>query len=87
MLFLSFALSISLSWLVTAAILPAVPAAQAFTGTASVADAPFDDPARFHQQLETLPSLGNPNDSDGWRAASRAKGSRCCRHMVTRSSI
>ncbi|WP_371240684.1 YchO/YchP family invasin [Pantoea sp. KPR_PJ] len=41
----------------------------------SVSDAPFDDPARFQQQLETLPSLGNPADSDEWnkRLASIAK--------------
>lgn len=75
MLFLRFTRSLSLFWLVAAPVLLSVPAARALTDTASVADTPFDDPARFQQQLETLPSLGNPNDSDEWnkRLASIAK--------------
>lgn len=75
MLFLRFTRSLTLFWLVAAPVLLSVPAARALTDTASVADTPFDDPARFQQQLETLPSLGNPNDSDEWnkRLASIAK--------------
>jgi len=58
------------------AILSAVPAAQAFTrDSASVAETPFNDPARFNQQLATLPSLGNPQSDDEWnkRLAAIAK--------------
>lgn len=75
MLFLCSARSFSPLRLVAAAIFSAVPAAQAFTGNASVADAPFDDPARFHQQLAALPSLGNPSDGNEWnkRLATIAK--------------
>ena len=57
---------------IAAAIFAVVPDARAFS---EVADAPFDDPARFHKQLAALPSLGNADDGSDWnkRLATIAK--------------
>ena len=75
MFFHRFARAFFASSPLVAAILSAVPAAQAFTGTASVAETPFEDPARFNQQLAALPSLGNAQSDDEWnkRLAAIAK--------------
>lgn len=60
--------------LVASTIVSTAPAAALQTET-RVAEAPFDDPARFRQSLDNLPSLGNYDNSTEWskKLASVAK--------------